>query len=138
MSVFTSDPIKGTVSVFTSDPMKGTLSVFTSNPIKGTVSVFTSDHINGTLSVFTSNPIKGTVSVFTSDPIKGTVSVFTCDPLCKDENFRKSTSSLKPLYDQWGGRYGCFSVFKVFNSDNSYMLSCSRNARVTFVEKIQF
>ena len=90
------------------------------------MSVFTSDPIKGTVSVFTSDPMKGTLSVFTSNPIKGTVSVFTCDPLCKDENFRKSTSSLKPLYDQWCGRYGCFSVFKVFNSDNSYMLSCSR------------
>ena len=111
------------------------MSVFTSDPIKGTVSVFTSNPIQVTVSVFTSNPIKGTVSLFTSNPIKGTVSIFTCDPLWKDENFRKTTVSLKPLYDQWCGRYGCFSVFKVFNSDNSYMFSCSRNASVTFVEK---
>ena len=43
------------------------------------------------------------------------------DPSCENGNFRFTTVPL--------------NLYLSFNSDNSYMFSCNRNAEVTFIEK---
>ena len=39
---------------------------------------------------------------------------------------------MKPLSDQQCGRYYCFVILKVFNSDNSYMFSLIENPQITY------
>ena len=49
------------------------------------------------------------------------VTLMLREPQSKDGNARFTMEPLKPLYDQWCGRYRCFSRLldlKVFNSDN--------------------
>ena len=65
--------------------------------------------------------------------LKGTVSVFSSDPQCIDGKAIFTTVLSYP--GQSFGRHCHFLGFEVFNSDNSFMLSCSRNSQVTFVQK---
>ena len=59
-------------------------------------------------------------------------------PPWKDGNVWFTAVSLKPLLDQYCGRYCRFLNWSVLNSDNSCMLSFNGKAQVTFVENPQF
>ena len=59
------------------------------------------------------------------------------NPQRKDFNNRFTMVPLNPLSDFLCPRHFFFRSLKVFNSDYSFMLSSSRNAQVTIVEKSQ-
>ena len=59
-------------------------------------------------------------------------------PPWKDGNVWFTAVSLKPLLDQYCGRYCRFLNWSVLNSVNSCMLSFNGKSQVTFVENSQF
>ena len=80
------------------------------------------------------------VDLFSSDIYiyKGTVSVISSEPPCKDGNARFTMVPLTRVYlisnvEEMVG----FLCLKLLNSNNSYVLSSTRNRQVSFVEKPQ-
>jgi len=67
---------------------------------------------------------------------KGTVSIISSDPECKDGIVQSTVVPLKPFSDQYCGIV-VFLGFKVFKSDNSYLISC-KVLRVPRVNLISF
>ena len=59
------------------------------------------------------------------------------NPPCKNDNARFTTVPLKLLSEKNVLYFVVFQGLKVFNSDNSYVFSFSKNAKVTFVENPQ-